>query len=95
MRRYFAEFNRVRGDNIRIAARSLRRRGLRVRVLQHRTALKISRPKAMLRPMFTRAIRAELQPRRGSVIISSESARSWLCMRPERPVPGGLYRSDL
>jgi hypothetical protein len=80
MRRYFAEFNRVRGDNIRMAARSLRRRGLRVRVLQHRTALEISRPKAMPWPIFTRAIRAELQPRRGSVIISSESTgRTFTC----------------
>jgi len=35
MRRYFAEFNRVVGDNIRIAARRLARMGLNANVLPH------------------------------------------------------------
>lgn len=80
MRRYFAEFNRVRGDNIRLTARALRRRGLRVHLVAHRTALEIGRPDSMPWPTFAGAIRAELQPQRGSVIISSEATgRTFLC----------------
>lgn len=80
MRRYFAEFNRVRGDNIRLTARALRRGGLRVHVVAHRTALEIQRPDYMSWPAFTSAIRGELQPRRGSVMISSEATgRTFLC----------------
>jgi hypothetical protein len=80
MRRYFAEFNRVVGDNIRGAARSLRRFGLDTTVLPHRTALLIERPSSMSWGDFKNAIRAVLQPRRGSVIISSEATgRTFIC----------------
>lgn len=80
MRRYFAEFNRVVGDNIRGAARSLRRIGLNITVLPHRTALMIERPSSMSWPAFKAAIRAVLQPRRGSVIISSEATgKTFIC----------------
>ena len=44
MRRYFAEFNRVIGDNIRIAAKSLNRIGLGASILPHKTSLVIERP---------------------------------------------------
>lgn len=78
--RYFAEFNRVRGDNIRSAAARLRRRGLDVAVLAHRTALEITRPNDMSWKGFADAIRAQLQRRRGSVMISSESTgRTFIC----------------
>jgi hypothetical protein len=80
MRRYFAEFNRVRGDNIRRTARVLRRQGFRVLVLPHRTALELRRPKDMPWTTFTGAIRAQLQTRRGSVMISSESTgNTFIC----------------
>jgi len=78
--RYFAEFNRVRGDNIRRAARNLRRLGLQVIVLAHRTSLEILRPSEMPWRDFTQAIRSQLQPRRGSVLISSESTgNTFIC----------------
>lgn len=78
--RYFAEFNRVRGDNIRRAATSLRRRGLDVSILAHRTSLEIIRPDEMSWKRFTNAIRAQLQPRRGSVLISSErTGNTFVC----------------
>lgn len=78
--RYFAEFNRVRGDNLRSAAMRLRRRGLDVAVLAHRTSLEITRPNDMSWKRFADAIRAQLQPRRGSVLISSESTgNTFIC----------------
>lgn len=78
--RYFAEFNRVRSDNIRSAAARLRRRGLDVAVLAHRTALEITRPDDMSWKGFADAIRAQLQRRRGSVMISSESTgKTFIC----------------
>jgi hypothetical protein len=80
MKRYFAEFNRVVGDNIRITARSLRRLGIGAQVLPHKTSLVIERPKSMAWGTFKNAIRAALQPRRGSVLISSESTgNTFIC----------------
>ena len=89
MRRYFAEFNRVIGDNIKIPARSLSRLGLNVSILPHKTSLIIERPRSMSWLQFTAAILAVLQPRRGSVIMSSEhSGKAWICQnrgnRPEK-----------
>ena len=80
MKRYFAEFNRVVGDNIRRAAKSLSRFGLTATVLPHKTALIIERPKGMSWSHFKNAVLAVLQPRRGSVLLSSEySGRAWIC----------------
>jgi hypothetical protein len=79
MRKYFAEFNRVIEDNIRAAARRLRRLGLRVTILSHKTALLIERPEGMLWADFTSAILAVLQPRRGSVMLSSETGFTFIC----------------
>ena len=80
MRRYFAEFNRVVGDNIRVAAKRLVRMGLNVNVLPHKTSLVIERPSSMPWSQFTAPILAVLQPRRGSVLMSSEhSGRAWIC----------------
>lgn len=87
MRRYFAEFNRVIGDNIRTAARSLDRMGLKASLLPHRTSLVIERPKSMPWARFRGAILAVLQPRRGSVMLSCEySGKAWTCQnRGNRP----------
>lgn len=87
MRRYFAEFNRVIGDNIRIAAKSLNRIGLGASILPHKTSLVIERPSSMSWGQFTAAVRAVLQPRRGSVIMSSQhSGKAWICQnRGNRP----------
>lgn len=80
MRRYFAEFNRVIGDNIRIAEKSLNRMGLKASIIPHKTSLMIERPKSMPWIKFTGAILAILQPRRGSVMLSSEhSGKTWIC----------------
>lgn len=59
--RYFAEFNRVVGDNIWTAVKSLRRMGLEAYLLPHKTSLMIERPKGMPWATFTSAIRAVLQ----------------------------------
>lgn len=87
MRRYFAEFNRVIGDNIRIAARSLNRMGLNASLLPHKTSLVIERPKSMPWAQFRGTILAVLQARRGSVILTSEySGKAWICQnRGNRP----------
>lgn len=85
--RYFGEFNRVIRDNIRVAARLLRRLGLEVRVLPHKTSLLIERPRGMPWSQFTRAVRSVLQPRRGSVMLSSEATgNTFICSnRGNRP----------
>ena len=80
MKRYFAEFNRAKGDNIRITAKSLNRQGLRASLLPHKTSLMIERPKSMPWTQFTGTVRAVLHPRRGSVMISSEySGKTFIC----------------
>lgn len=92
MRRYFAEFNRVVGDNIRSAAKRLNRIGLNTSVLPHRTSLVIERPRSMPWAQFTATILAVLQPRRGSVMMSSEySGRAWICQNGENH-PGRFQR---
>jgi hypothetical protein len=74
------EFNRVVGDSIRNAMRVLQSWGLDVQLLPHKTALRIERPDDMSWGDFKRAIRAVLQPHRGSVMISSESTgRTYVC----------------
>jgi hypothetical protein len=80
MRRYFGEFNRVIGDNIRLAAKRLQKLGLGASVLPHKTALVIERPDAMPWADFSRAVQSILQPQRGSVMLSSESSgRTFIC----------------
>jgi hypothetical protein len=87
MRRYFGEFNRVRGDNIRLAAKRLRKRGMGASVLPHKTALVIERPDTMNWVDFSRTVLSILQPQRGSVMLSSESTgRTFICQnRGNRP----------
>ncbi|MER8601225.1 hypothetical protein NKH09_25720 [Mesorhizobium sp. M1339] len=85
--RYFGEFNRVIRDNIRIAARMLRRLGLKAHVLPHKTSLVIERPRGMSWSDFTAAVAAVLQPRRGSVMLSSQATgNTYICNnRGNRP----------
>jgi len=91
-RRYFGEFNRVIGNNIRRAARALQRAGLDVEVLPHKTALLIRRRMSMPWNDFTRAIRSVLQPRRGSVIISSEATGNTFICQNSGNQPGRFQR---
>jgi hypothetical protein len=80
VRAYFGEFNRVVGDSIRNAVWVLQSWGLNVQVLPHKTALRIERPEDMSWADFKHAVRAVLQPRRGSVMISSEfTGRTYVC----------------
>ena len=96
MRRYFAEFNRVVGDNIRVAARSLNRMGLQASLLPHKTSLVIERPKSMSWAQFRAAILAVLQPHRGSVMLSSRCSCAVRTMSVERAmVPTGAYQSSV
>ena len=85
--RYFAEFNRVVGDSIRRAAEHLRRLGLDVQVLPHRTSMRIERPPEMPWQDFKKALRTILQRRRGSVMLHSEhTGRTYICSnRGNRP----------
>ncbi|WP_141246111.1 MULTISPECIES: hypothetical protein [Mesorhizobium] len=90
--RYFAEFNRVIRDNIRVAARMLRRLGLNAQVLPHRTSLVIERPRGMSWSDFTSAVGAVLQPRRGSVMLSSESTGNTFICNNRGNRPGRFIR---
>jgi hypothetical protein len=92
MRRYFGEFNRVVGDNIRASIRRLRRRGVETDRLPHKTALVLERPDDMSWSEFSDAVTSVLHPKRGSVMLSSESTgRTFICQnRGNRP--GRLVR---
>lgn len=90
--RYFGEFNRVICDNIRIAARRLRRLGLNAQVLPHKTSLVIVRPRGMSWADFTTAVAAVLQPRRGSVMLSSEATGSTFICNNRGNRPGRFIR---
>lgn len=90
--RYFGEFNRVVRDNIRIAARRLRRQGVNAQVLPHKTSLVIERPRGMSWPDFTSAVGAVLQPRRGSVMLSSETTGNTFICNNRGNRPGRFIR---
>jgi len=80
MKRYFAEFNRGRGDDIRRVRAKLRKLGMEVYLLPHPTALEIHRPESMSWKDFKRAIRGQIQPRRGSAMILSETTgNTFIC----------------
>jgi len=84
---YVGEFNRPHGDNIRHCARRLERRGIPASVLPHKTSLRIERPPEMGWMDFKQAIRGQLNPRIGSVLLHSQSSgNSYLCRnRGNRP----------
>lgn len=68
---YVVEFNRPRGDNINRCVPRLERRGIDVTHLPHLTTLRIERPRSMSFRQFKAALRAELHPDRGSLLLSS------------------------
>lgn len=90
--RYFGEFNRVVRDNIRVAVRMLRRLGLNAQVLPHKTSLVIERPRGMPWSDFTAAVAAVLQPRRGSVMLSSEATGNTFICNNRGNRPGRFIR---
>ena len=68
------------GDNIRAVARRLTRAGLPAHTVAHKTTLVIERPAGMTWARFKALIRSILQPKRGSVILFSETTgRTFLC----------------
>lgn len=87
VRRYLGEFNRPRWDDLKACARKLKRAGLDVEVLRHKTALAILRPMTMGWSDFLDAIRSVLDPRRGSVLLfSQETGNAFRCdNRGNRP----------
>ena len=89
---YFAEINRARGDNIGRVEKFLARRGIMVTRIQHLTALLLERPPTMTWDDFKTAIRSVLQPRIGSIVLSScTTGRVFLCSNRGNQ-PGVLQR---
>lgn len=79
-RTYVAEFNRPQTDSIRKCSALLARWGLSVKRLPHLTTVLIERPASMSWRDFKAAIRSVLQPRRGSVLIASQTTgRVFIC----------------
>jgi len=69
---YVGEFNRCRGDNIRKCGRRLSKKGIQVTFPPHKTAIKITRPESMSFAQFAGIVRAEVQPRIGSLLLMSK-----------------------
>jgi hypothetical protein len=79
-RQYVMEFNRAYGDSIRTAGRRLEHWGLGVEILSHKTSLVAVRPSSMSWSRFEDAVRAAIDPTRGSVLVFSQSTgRAWIC----------------
>lgn len=89
---YVGEFNRCRGDNIRRCARRLNRQGLPTSVIQHKTSLRIVRPADMSWLDFTRAVRGELNPHIGAILIHSRSTGNTFVCRNRGNRPGRFQR---
>ncbi|BAQ48065.1 hypothetical protein Maq22A_c25955 [Methylobacterium aquaticum] len=83
---YGAEFNRSLGDNIRGVMRKLEKAGLDVSKPPHLTTLIIRRPLSMSWADFKAIIRSMIQPRIGSVFLTSSTGRMFVCSnRGNRP----------
>ena len=93
-RRYVGEFNRARGDSIRIAARRLSRLGLYVEVLSHKTSLLIDRPMSMSWDDFKRALRSVLDPYRGSLLLFSQATGNTFICSNRGNQPGVFQRLE-
>jgi len=77
---YVGEFNRCRGDNIHRCARRMDRLGIPTTVIPHKTSLRIERPADMDWPDFARAVRRQLNPSIGSVLLHSQwTGNTLLC----------------
>ena len=75
---YMAEFNRCVTDNIKNVIRKLRAKGYEVTRVRHKTTVLIQRPKGVSFKEFCDDLNELVQPRIGSVIMSSTSGKFWL-----------------
>lgn len=76
---YLAELNRAR-RNIRWVADFLERYGITITRIRHLTALLLERPPTMTWDEFKDLVRSVLQPRIGSIVLSScATGRVFLC----------------
>ena len=75
---YMAEFNRCIGDNIENVVRRLRARGYEVARIAHKTTILIRRPADVTLARFKSDLALQVQPRIGSVALSSTSGNLWL-----------------
>ncbi len=79
-RLYLAETNRALHDNIRWVVDYLEQHGIIVTRIQHLTTLLLERPPTMTWANFKVVIRSVLQPRIGSIVLSScRTGRVFLC----------------
>ena len=77
---YLAETNRALRDNIRWVVAYLERHGITVTRIRHLTTILLERPPSMSWDEFKTIIRSVLQPRIGSVVLSScRTGRVFLC----------------
>ena len=70
-RRYTAETNRAMRDSIRWVKGFLERQGIKVTLLAHLTSMLLERPPEMTWTGFKTLIRSVIQPRIGSVLLTS------------------------
>ena len=75
---YLAEFNRCIGDNIKNVIRRLRRKGYVVSRIGHKTTILIRRPTGSKFKQFKADLAELVQPKIGSMVLSSTSGRFWL-----------------
>jgi len=77
---YAAETNRAMRDSTRWVKEFLERHGIKVTIIAHRTSVLLERPGTMSWPEFKDLIRLILQPRIGSVLLTScTTGRVFLC----------------
>lgn len=72
-KKYVAELNRAVGDNIRKARAYFERRGIEADIVPHKTTLKLTKPNSMDWAEFKRIVHKSVQPRIGSVLLTSKT----------------------
>lgn len=75
---YLVEFNRCRGDNIKNVIRRLHRKGYEASLIRHKTTVLIKRPLGSRFSDFKDDLLELVQPRIGSLIMSSTSGKFWM-----------------
>lgn len=88
---YMAEFNRCVGDNIKNVIRRLRRKGYDVDSIRHKTTVLIRRPEGLSFKDFRKDLAELVQPRIGSLALSSTSGKFWL-LDNKGNMPGVLQK---
>lgn len=77
---YFIEGNRLTNDSIRIVASTLRRYGIAVGQVPHKTTLKLERSAEMSWKTFLRLLKKFIQPKIGSLILfSCSTGKVFIC----------------